>query len=221
MSERLNIGVVDYGLGNVASVRQAFERLGCRTLLSADASKLSHADAWVLPGVGAFPAAMEALAQSGLDETIRGFANEGQKPLLGICLGMQILAEWGEEFGEHRGLGLIPGRVRKLAAGAGRKVPHVGWSEVCLQQAGRVLFARQKAGDAYFFDHSYYFDADETMRAASVSWDGEVVAAVSRGHVYGVQFHPEKSQNAGLRVLNAFALEALALRRKREVTENV
>lgn len=202
------IGIVDYGLGNVGSVAAAFGRLGVRTVLSCEPAQLEAADGLVLPGVGAFPAAMEQIRARGLDHLLPDLVENRRKPLLGICLGMQILAEWGEEYVECDGLGLIPGRVRRIEPRERRKIPHVGWSSVSVLGAGQSMFGRAVPGDAYYFDHSYYFDASATERTATVSWDGDIVAAVARGKVWGAQFHPEKSQNAGLRLLKAFCLLA-------------
>jgi glutamine amidotransferase len=204
----MTIGIVDYGLGNVASVGAAFQRLGVRSVLSAEMEILGVADALVLPGVGAFPAAMEQIHAKGLAEILHELAIKKYKPLLGICLGMQILAEIGEEYGEYPGLGFIPGRVRKLEPQGQRKIPHVGWSEVQVFPSGKDMFARRASGDAYYFDHSFYFDAPSEFRAATVSWDGEIVAAVARENIWGAQFHPEKSQTAGLRLLKAFCVSA-------------
>lgn len=204
----MTIAIVDYGLGNVGSVRSAFDRLGVRAILSSARDELAGADGLVLPGVGAFPAAMERVRQRRLDLLLHELVEEKNKPLLGICLGMQILADSGEEHVECEGLGFVPGRVRKLDANDMRKVPHVGWSGVSVGQAGQPMFARMAPGDAYYFDHSYYFDASRECRAATVAWDGEIVAAVVRGKVWGAQFHPEKSQNSGLRLLKAFCLMA-------------
>lgn len=198
------IAIVDYGLGNIGSVGLAFKRLGVRTVLSSQPEILGSADGIVLPGVGAFPAAMDQIHQRGLGSLLLDLVERKHKPLLGICLGMQILAEWGEEFTVCKGLGLIPGRVRKLEPYPGRKIPHVGWSGVTTLCAGRSMFERMAHDDAYYFDHSFYFDAPSEFRAASVSWDGDIVAAVARDHVWGAQFHPEKSQNSGLRLLKAF-----------------
>ena len=202
----MKIGIVDYGLGNVGSVRAAFQRLGVPTFLSAIPQELETADGLVLPGVGAFPAAMEQIRSRGLDSILSDLVYKEQKPLLGICLGMQILAESGEEYTECAGLGLIPGRVRKLEAQGRRKIPHVGWSGVSVLPAGESMFGRMALEDAYYFDHSFYFDAVPECRAATVSWDGDIVAAVAHGKVWGAQFHPEKSQNSGLRLLKAFCL---------------
>jgi glutamine amidotransferase len=205
---RVTIGIVDYGLGNVGSIQAAFSRLGVRSILSDKAAALAEVDGLVLPGVGAFPAAMEQIRSKGLDGAIHDLVIKRQKALLGICLGMQILADLGEEYVECRGLGLIPGRVRRIQPEEGRKVPHVGWSEVRVCPCGNDIFCRMAIGDAYYFDHSYYFDVSPKFLAAVVKADQGVVAAVVRDRVWGVQFHPEKSQNAGLRLLRAFCMMA-------------
>jgi glutamine amidotransferase len=200
----MTIAIVDYGLGNVASVQESFRRLGVRPIVSSEMDILSAADGLVLPGVGAFPAAMEQIHARGLAPILSELVVKKRKPLLGICLGMQILADWGEEYAECAGLGFIPGRVRKLDTNEQRKVPHVGWSSVDVLDAGRTMFGRAASGDDYYFDHSYCFEAPREFRAATVAWDGEIVAAVARDNVWGAQFHPEKSQNSGLRLLKAF-----------------
>ena len=200
----MRIGIVDYGLGNVGSVRTAFQRLGVPTFLSSIPEELETADGLVLPGVGAVPAAMEQIRGRGLDIILTDLVYKNQKPVLGICLGMQILADWGEEYVQCKGLGFIPGRVRKLQPHAQRKIPHVGWSSVSVLPAGGAMFERMAPDDAYYFDHSFYFDADPACRAATASWDGEIVAAVARGNVWGAQFHPEKSQAAGMSLLRSF-----------------
>ncbi|NBV84107.1 imidazole glycerol phosphate synthase subunit HisH [bacterium] len=200
----MTIGIVDYGVGNVASVQAAFRRLGVRSILSSEKDVLSAAKGLVLPGVGAFPVAMQQIHAKGLAPVILDLAIEKCKPLLGICLGMQILADWGDEYEGCQGLGLIPGRVKMLKVKKQRKVPHVGWSGVAVHDAGRTMFSRTESSDAYYFDHSYCFEAPQRFRAATVAWDGEIVAAVARDNIWGVQFHPEKSQNSGLRLLKAF-----------------
>jgi glutamine amidotransferase len=204
----VKIGIVDYGLGNVGSIRIAFQRLGVSTFLSSDERILRAADGLVLPGVGAFSTAMEQIRKKGLDRLLKKLVKQEKKPLLGICLGMQILAEWGEEFVESRGLGMIRGRVRKLQPGRNRKIPHVGWSQIHVHPPGMEMFSRALPSDAYYFDHSYAFEVKPARRAATVSWDGQVVAGVVQGRVWGVQFHPEKSQNAGLRLLKAFCVHS-------------
>lgn len=200
----ISVAIVDYKLGNVASVANALQRLGCRVSLTADPGIFNKSDAIVLPGVGAFPAAMKQLEKMGLDTEIRELTLEKKKPLLGICLGMQILAEWGHEKEYCRGLGLIPGEVLPLDATAGRKVPNVGWSSVVYDKSCPSIFSRTLDRDAFFFDHSYFFHTDVPHQLATIAFDHRITAAVWKDNIFGVQFHPEKSQISGLRLIRAF-----------------
>jgi glutamine amidotransferase len=192
------ITILDYGMGNLRSVEKALESLGARCQVRSD---LNGCDKLVLPGVGAFGAAMERLAP--LADEIRAFA-AGGAPLLGICLGQQLLFEVSEEMGEHVGLGLIPGRVRYLPSDLGLKVPHMGWSPLTICRTdgiGRDV----KDGEQTYFVHSLYTDCvDKTDVAAVASYGITFPAMVQRGNVYGAQFHPEKSGDVGLRILGSF-----------------
>lgn len=189
--------VVDYGAGNVATVGRALQALGYRSRLVRDPAALERADVVVLPGVGAFASAMAALEQAGLAPALRERAARG-RPLVGICLGMQLLADASLEFGRTRGLGLIPGEVRPL--GPGRW--HIGWNTLRTLPGDRLLAPSD--GGSLYFNHSFVFDAAPSHRIAEVHprADGEpVAAAVRRGGVVGLQFHPEKSQQAGRALL--------------------
>jgi glutamine amidotransferase len=202
----MNIAIVNYGLGNIASIINAFRKIEVSVTLSANVNELREADALVLPGVGAFPEAMKNLRKNRLDNVLIELVQKKKIPILGICLGMQILADFGEEISPCEGLGLIPGRVRKLSNKKQRKVPFVGWSKVKILEPGKSIFCRSNIEDTFYFDHSFYFDAAKECRAATVAFDEDIVAAVTRGKVWGFQFHPEKSQNSGLRLLKAFCL---------------
>ena len=206
MRARPRVGIVDYGSGNLLSVRHALERCGAEVELVTEPEQVLDADRIVLPGVGAYPAAMCRLVAAGLDEALVAHSRSG-RTLLGICLGMQLLAEVGEEFATTPGLGLIPGRVERMPAtdpqGRPTRIPFVGWAEV----RGTGSTAAVVPCDAhYYFVHSYRFvpgDLDDVL--ASYSFDGhDVVAAVGRGVTVGVQFHPERSGPAGLAFLEAF-----------------
>ncbi|MBX7207087.1 MAG: imidazole glycerol phosphate synthase subunit HisH [Verrucomicrobiaceae bacterium] len=199
------ITIIDSGIANIASVTSAFRRLGAGNCVTRQPCDLESAHAIVLPGVGAFADGMESLRKCALIEPVRRAAVRGT-PILGICLGMQLLADASEEFGEHAGLGLVPGRVVQLSPGAaGDRVPNIGWCDVEPQAASRV-FAGTAPGTAFYFVHSFHFRcADEKDVSASIKFGGASVAvAVERGNVFGVQFHPEKSQDAGLGVLENF-----------------
>lgn len=199
------IGVVDLqeAGGNLRSVMAAFERVGV-TLQVVSERDIERCDAVVLPGVGAFGDAMRSLERQGLVEPLRRHALENARPLLGICVGMQILAGRGEEFGTADGLGLVPGRVVRLDPGVAHlRVPNIGWCDVRVE-APSVLFGEPE-GATFYFAHSYHFVCDDRADAvATIDFPGPVTAAVERGSVFGVQFHPEKSQDAGLAALEAF-----------------
>jgi glutamine amidotransferase len=206
--------VLDYGMGNVLSVMRALEHCGGKPELSNDPKTVAKADRVVVPGVGAFADCMAALNSFGLVESIMGFVASG-RPLLGICVGMQILFEAGEEFGDHRGIGLLPGRVVKLipqaADGSFGKIPHIGWSPVAPPEGtgegwwrGSV-FARTSPHTSFYFVHSYTARPHQANLLAEAHYCGaSVTAAVKSGNVTGVQFHPEKSGEAGLLILKNF-----------------
>ena len=204
MSQPPRIAVVDYGMGNRRSVQKALDRVGARAQVTRDEGELRAADALVLPGVGAFPAGVANLRRDGLDTILHERAAAGT-PLLGICLGMQLLFDRSSELG-HRtaGLGLLGGEVRDLHAGRLR-VPHIGWNDVHLQRAS-PLTAQLPASEAPFYHvHSFIAVPDDDQDVVGTSEYGERFATiVARGCVYGTQFHPEKSSRDGLRLLAAF-----------------
>ena len=200
--------IVDYGVGNLFSLRSSFEAVGAPAEVSGDASVIRSADRIVLPGVGAFGDAAARLRGAGLDRALREAAEAGI-PLLGICLGMQLLLERSLEFGEHEGLGLIPGTVRSLTeiVPPGRKIPHIGWNSLTLSGngAGCPLFRHLPEDPYVYFVHSFAgTDCGDSVIAVT-DYGAPVTAAVARGPVYGVQFHPEKSGPAGLSILRAFS----------------
>ncbi len=205
--DRPLIAVVDYGMGNLRSVSQALSFLSCRHVVTACPEDLDQVVGIMVPGVGAFPDAMERLNGSGLSDAIKRQVAKG-KPLLGICLGLQILFETGEEAGGAVGLGLLPGRVVRLAGPemAGLKVPHMGWDTA--EWSGPFPLLKSIASPAYFyFVHSYCIPAPEGadgMSVASCTYGKKFIAAVQRGNVMGTQFHPEKSGRVGLEVLKNF-----------------
>jgi glutamine amidotransferase len=204
--------IADYGIGNLGSALKAFRRLGVAAELSGDPRALRGAAAIVLPGDGAFGAAMEELRARSLLEPLVSAVRAGT-PLLGICVGMQLLFEESEEMGRHQGLGLLPGRVRRLPRG--RPVPHMGWNT--LQPALPHGVLDGLGPDPYvYFVHSYYCAADAGVVVATTDYGLPLPAIVGRGHVLGLQFHPEKSQSVGLRLL-ANALRALGVRAAQEV----
>jgi len=200
------IGIIDYGMGNLFSVRKALERLNVSYFISENKEELLAADALILPGVGSFKDAMHRLNETGLTGMIRQFVDTG-KPLLGICLGMQLLFEESEENGLSEGLSLLPGRVVRFTGetseGVSYKVPHMGWNNLMFTQPSSIT-TNVDEGFVYFV-HSYFVDTDDqTIVIAKSLYDVEVPAVVGRGNVYGMQFHPEKSSELGMELLRNF-----------------
>jgi glutamine amidotransferase len=196
----VKLAIIDYGAGNLRSVEKAFAAVGCEAIVSADEKVLLAADKLVLPGVGAFGACMKELKRRGFDELAREKAASGA-PLLGICVGMQMLFEVSEEFGETAGLGLLRGRARPFPSRL--RAPHVGWNAV-KHSGDNVLWHGIDTGAYFYFVHSFYCDTPQS--AAQTVYEGlEFTSAVAVGNVFGTQFHPEKSQTAGLRLLQNFA----------------
>ena len=204
------IGIVDYNMGNLASVINAFAKVGVDASLESDPTKLSQYDKLILPGVGAFGDAMEHLKENGMDKAVKNFAVSG-KPLLGICLGMQLLFESSEEFAKDlngtQGLGLIPGKV--VAFDENRfdhplKVPHMGWNELFVQKDTAIFNGLDK--DFYlYFVHSFHAVCEDKYAIGKTHYGYQFVSAVQNGNIYGIQPHPEKSHDNGLKIIENFA----------------
>ena len=196
------VGIIDYGVGNLFSLQSSFKAIGEEAFVSGNAEELRKADRLVLPGVGAFEDAAAKLRASGLDSFVRQQAAEG-KPLLGICLGMQMLFEKSFEYGEHEGLGLLKGQVVPMAGKIDPelKIPHMGWNALSVKQ-GRLL--ADVDGQYVYFVHSYFAEGCEDSLAAVTEYDIPITAAVEKGNIFGCQFHPEKSGNVGLSILQKF-----------------
>ena len=196
------VGIIDYGVGNLFSLQSSFKAIGEEAFVSGDAAALAKADRLVLPGVGAFEDAANKLRSSGLDNFVRQQAVSG-KPLLGICLGMQMLFEKSFEYGEHEGLGLLKGQVIPMAGLLPEelKIPHMGWNKLKVKQ-GKLLKAVD--GEYVYFVHSYFADGCEDSLAAVTEYGVPITAAVEKGNIFGCQFHPGKSGNVGLSILRAF-----------------
>ena len=199
------IAIVDYGVGNLFSLKSSFSAIGVEAVVTNDPMVLCGADKIILPGVGAFEDAARKLRESGLDVVIKQLAADG-KPLMGICLGMQMLFEKSYEYGEHEGLGLIPGVVKPIAdvIPADLKIPHIGWNALKFK-GNNPLFSKIREGDCVYFVHSFYAADCEESVIATAEYGAELTAAVAKGNVYGCQFHPEKSGAVGLNILRAFA----------------
>ena len=200
------IAIVDYGMGNLRSVQKGFERVGVNAIITDDANKLADADAIVLPGVGAFSAAMRRLKEANLVEAIRREIDAG-KPYLGICLGLQLLFTESEEGGRHLGLDIIPGKVVRFPTGP--KVPHIGWNEIDIQKDIPILKDIPSKSYLYFV-HSYYVVPDDpSVIATTTNYGIDFTSIIHKDNIFAIQCHPEKSQTLGLRILRNFGLLAL------------
>lgn len=201
------IVVIDYDMGNLKSIANAFKALGLPVEISGEPEALARADGIVLPGVGAFGDGMKNLERRGLLPVLHDKVVRDKTPYLGVCLGMQFLAELGLEHGEHQGLGWIPGScVRIQPKDPALKVPHMGWNDLNLTRPDSPLLREVADGTAFYFVHSYHFvPADPACVIATADHGGPLTAAVQQEHIFGVQFHPEKSQGAGLKLLRNFA----------------
>ena len=198
------VAIVDYGVGNLFSVKSSFEAIGAEAVVTDNAKVLEAADCILLPGVGAFEDAIKKLHDSGLDTVLKQLASSG-KPLMGICLGMQLLFEKSYEYGIHQGLGLIKGEVRPIrdVAPVNLKVPHIGWNALDIKRDSPLL-KNVKSGDCVYFVHSYYATDCEESVIATTEYGAPITAAVQSGNIMGCQFHPEKSGEVGLSILRAF-----------------
>lgn len=199
------IAIIDYGVGNLFSLESSLKAIGAKTVVSGDPEVIKSADKLILPGVGAFEDAAKKLKSSGLDEIIKEETKKG-KPLLGICLGMQMLFERSHEFGCFEGLGLIKGEIRPISERIpeGLKIPHIGWNALRFTKDDCPIFKYIKDGDYVYFVHSYSAVGCDSDTVAMTEYGADLTAAVAKGNVYGCQFHPEKSSDVGLSILKAF-----------------
>ncbi len=200
------IGIIDYGVGNLFSLRSSFEAIGEEVFVSGDTEELKKADGLILPGVGAFEDAIRKLRENNLDSFVKEQAENG-KPLMGICLGMQLLFEKSFEYGEHEGLGILKGQVVPMLHSIPEelKIPHIGWNALHLTNTNCPIFENIKESDFVYFVHSYYAQGCEDSLAATTQYGKELTAAVAKGNVYGCQFHPEKSGEIGMKILRSFS----------------
>lgn len=197
------IAIIDYGVGNLFSLKSSFAAIGSEAVVTSDPDVIAEADRLILPGVGAFEDAARKLRDTGMADIVRREAASG-KPIMGICLGMQLLLDKSYEYGEHEGLGLIHGSVRPISdvIDEGLKIPHIGWNRLIVKKQS-PLFKYLNDGDCVYFVHSYYAaDCDDVTAVAEYS--AELTASVEKGNVFGCQFHPEKSGDVGLNILRAF-----------------
>ena len=198
------IRIIDYGVGNLFSLRSSLRAIGIDADYTGDPAEIRKADKLILPGVGAFRDAREALRSTGLDRVVQEEAGKG-KPLMGICLGMQMLFDRSYEYGEYEGLGLIPGEIVPMEGRIPKElpIPHIGWNELALKQSS-PLMKNTDNGDYVYFVHSYYAETPAEYVIATTDYGVEMTAAVQKDNVYGCQFHPEKSSDVGLSILKAF-----------------
>ncbi|MBR2423138.1 MAG: imidazole glycerol phosphate synthase subunit HisH [Oscillospiraceae bacterium] len=199
------VGIIDYGVGNLFSLQSSFAAIGEQVIVSHDPEVLRKADHILLPGVGAFEDAVKKLRDSCMDQMVYEAVKAG-KPMMGICLGMQMLFEKSFEYGEHQGLGLLKGQVIPMAGLLSKelKIPHMGWNALHLTKPDGKLFRNTKEGDYVYFVHSYFATGCEDSLAAQTEYGALLTAAVEKDNVFGCQFHPEKSADVGLDILRAF-----------------
>lgn len=198
------IAILDYGVGNLFSLRSSLAFIGAEAVVTADEDVIRQCDKIILPGVGAFGDAAEKLRKTGLDQVVRREALAG-KPLLGICLGMQLLFEKSYEYGEHAGLGLLPGEVVPMAGRLPEnlKIPHIGWNSLHKKQESPILKYVQE-GDYVYFVHSFFVEGENPQVSAVTEYGASICAVAEKGNIFGCQFHPEKSGEVGLNILRAF-----------------
>lgn len=195
------IAVIDYGMGNLQSVQKAFEKVGASVQITKDPRVISSSSHVVLPGVGAMAPAMQRLQELGLTDVIRSVVKEG-KPFLGICLGLQLLFDNSSEGGNTKGLQILPGTVERFTIG---KVPHMGWNQLRFQPSAQTMFDGLNDGANVYFCHSFYVKpVDAGIAAAKTEYGIDYISAIASGKIWGVQFHPEKSQTVGLTILRNF-----------------
>lgn len=199
----MSVLVIDYGMGNLASVKRAFEECGANVFLSDNPADINQATKLLLPGVGSFAMAMDNIKKTGWFDALQDPVLNKKIPILGVCLGMQLLADEGEEHGITSGLGFIPGSIKKLD-GFGIRIPHVGWNEITKQKDDKIL-ARLNDGTDFYFVHSYYFHTKNTEDISATTPYGEdFPSVISHENIYGTQFHPEKSGFAGFQIIKNF-----------------
>jgi len=203
MEKLINIKIIDYGMGNIQSVKNAFELLDCNVDIIDNPSDIHAADGIILPGVGAFGNAITNLEQKKLIDPLKDAVLNKKIPLLGICLGMQLLADSSEERGSSKGLSFISGNIRKIPEMQNYRLPHVGWNDINIKKTD-PLFKNILDKSSFYFVHSYRFECDDRYVVATTDYGQNINAVVQKEHIFGVQFHPERSQRKGFHLINNF-----------------
>ena len=203
MNNLINIKIIDYGMGNIQSVKNAFELLDCNVQIIDNPDEIKNADGIILPGVGAFGNAIKNLEEKKIINPLKDAVLDQKIPLLGICLGMQLLADSSEERGSNKGLSFISGDIRKIPEIKGYRLPHVGWNDVSIKKEDH-LFKNITDKSSFYFVHSYRFECDEDYVVATTDYGQNINAVVQKDHIFGVQFHPERSQKKGFHLINNF-----------------
>ena len=203
MEKLINIKIIDYGMGNIQSVKNAFELLDCNVDIIDNPSDIHAADGIILPGVGAFGNAITILEQKKLIDPLKDAVLNKKIPLLGICLGMQLLADSSEERGSSKGLSFISGNIRKIPEMQNYRLPHVGWNDINIKKTD-PLFKNILDKSSFYFVHSYRFECDDRYVVATTDYGQNINAVVQKEHIFGVQFHPERSQRKGFHLINNF-----------------
>ena len=200
----MKIAIVDYGVGNIRSISNALDRLGVRAVdVTGNINELNMADGLVLPGVGAFGACVARLQSSGLSDKLTELVVGKKKPILGICVGMQLMADSSQEGGFHKGLGWIPGEIKRIDMQQKLPVPHVGWNEIQISNSN-ALFSKVEKDNHFYFDHSYHYFGEKKYVSATCKYGELMNVAINLDNIFGVQFHPEKSAFSGLRLFRGY-----------------
>lgn len=203
LDRKLKVAIIDYGVGNFNSVRNVLELLDCEVQISNNSETFNGMDAFILPGVGSFGEAMNNLNCLKLVKPLKDQVFQQGKPLLGICLGMQLLAESSTERGHHEGLSFISGQVKKINVSSDLRLPHMGWNTVSIDQQNQ-LFEHIQNNSTFYFVHSYQFECDSSYVCGSTFYGSHITAAIQKDNIWGVQFHPERSQHIGIQLFRNF-----------------
>lgn len=203
MQKKTNISIIDYGMGNLRSIKNIFSRFNCNVKITSSYSDFLNSDAIILPGVGAFGKAMQNLSEMDLLDDLKKIVLDKKLPTLGICLGMQLFADSSDENGYHKGLGFIPGFVKKIDVSPDTHLPHIGWNSI-IKKKESPLFDDISNDSSFYFVHSYHYKCESKYVLATTDYEKDIVASINSDNIFGVQFHPERSQSKGLLLIKNF-----------------